>query len=137
MIDSDDREDLIRYRIDQAFKTIAEVDKLIESDLLTIAVNRIYYGIFYCLNALALKYKFKSSKHLQLIGWFNQNFIKTGLIDLKYGRTLRDAFKNRSDGDYVPYISFTEIDVVKMRNEMEDFIRTISSFMQNNQKHNI
>jgi uncharacterized protein (UPF0332 family) len=134
MIETGDREALIRYRIDQAFNTIAEVDKLIESDLLTIAVNRMYYGIFYCLIAVALKYEFKSSKHLQLIGWFNQNFIKTGLIDLKYGRILRDAFKNRSDGDYVPYISFKEIDVVKMRNEMEDFIRTISSFMQNYQK---
>lgn len=51
--------------------------------------------MFYCLNSLALKYNFQSSKHLQLIGWFNKTFIKTGLIENKFGKILRDAFKNR------------------------------------------
>jgi len=55
MISKDDREILIKYRLDQAKQTIGEVGKLIEMDLLNVAVNRIYYGIFYCLTALALK----------------------------------------------------------------------------------
>jgi len=80
MISNSDREILIQYRLDQAKQAIGEVSKLIEMDLLNVAVNRIYYGIFYSLTALALKYEFASSKHGQLIGWFNQTFIKTRLI---------------------------------------------------------
>jgi uncharacterized protein (UPF0332 family) len=120
---------LVQYRLDQAKETINEVDRLIEADLLKVAVNRIYYGIFYCLTALAIMYGFKSSKHLQLIGWFNQNFIKPGLLDIKYGRILRDAFKNRSDSDYVPYTEFELDDIIKMQGEMKDFILVLSLFI--------
>ena len=131
MIKDDDREILIQYRLNQSMQTIGEVSKLIESDLLNIAVNRIYYGIFYSLTALALKYEYQSSKHFQLMGWFNQNFIKTSLIEVKYGKILRDAFKNRSDGDYAPFILFEKDDVLDMQSEMVDFIKRIESFLSN------
>jgi uncharacterized protein (UPF0332 family) len=129
-----DKHIMIQYRLDQAKESINEVNRLIEADLLKVAVTRIYYGIFYCLSAIALKYGFKSSKHLQLIGWFNQKFVKTGLVDIKYGRILRDAFKNRSDGDYVPYTTFDINDVKKMEEEMKDFINTLTSFINSGKK---
>jgi len=132
MIKDSDRDTLIDYRITQAHETIADVTKLIENELLNVAVNRIYYGIFYCLNALALKYEFQSSKHLPLIGWFNQNFIKTGVFEVKYGRILRNAYKNRSDGDYVPFITFSKDDVVTMQKDMIDFIEQVAAYLRNN-----
>ncbi|MEA3448662.1 MAG: HEPN domain-containing protein [Bacteroidota bacterium] len=129
MINNNDREILIQYRLDQAEQTIGEVSKLIEMDLLNVAVNRIYYGIFYCLTALALKFEFSSSKHSQLIGWFNQTFIKTQQIEVKYGKIIRDAYKNRSDGDYAPFISFSKKDVQDMQEDMIDFIERINSYL--------
>ena len=124
-MDQQDKEALIKYRIEQAHETISEVEKLIEIDFLKTAVNRIYYGMFYCLSALALKNNFTSSKHLQLIGWFNKNFIKTGIVEAKYGRIIRNAFKNRNEGDYAPYIEFHKEDVNEMKNDLEDFINRI------------
>jgi len=53
MINDRDKSALIKYRLEQAKETIKEVNKLIENDLLKIAVNRIYYGIYYSLIALA------------------------------------------------------------------------------------
>lgn len=131
MIYDEDRQVLIEYRLSQAEQTILEVEKLIEIDLLNVAVNRIYYGMFYCLNALAIQDEFQSSKHLQLIGWFNQTYIKTGMIDVKYGRILRDAYKNRSDGDYAPFIVFGKEDVVSMVDGLKDFVETVSCFIRN------
>jgi uncharacterized protein (UPF0332 family) len=129
MIKDNDRDALIHYRLNQAQETIGEVEKLISNDLLKVAVNRIYYGIFYCLNALSLKYGFKSSKHLQLIGWFNRNFIKSGLIDIRYGKILKDSFENRNEGDYIPFIDFEKSDVLMMFDEMKEFIRHITEFV--------
>ena len=57
MIGDQERNSLIKFRINQANEAIKEVSKLIEVDMLNIAVNRIYYGMFYSLNALALKYE--------------------------------------------------------------------------------
>lgn len=131
MIYDENRQALIEYRLTQAEQTILEVEKLIEIDLLNVAVNRIYYGMFYCLNALAIQDEFQSSKHLQLMGWFNQTYIKAKLIDVKYGRILRDAYKNRSDGDYAPFIAFGKEDVVAMVEGLKDFIETVGCFIRN------
>ncbi len=129
MIGEQERNSLIQFRINQANEAIEEVSKLIEANMLNIAVNRIYYGMFYSLNALALKYEFSSSKHLQLIGWFNKTFVKPGLIDIKYGQILRDAFKNRTEGDYVPFITYEKEDVRIMHENMRSFISEIEHIL--------
>jgi len=131
MINDDDKRALIEYRLNQAKEVISEVEQLIAANLLKVAVSRIYYGMFYCLNSLALKYDFQSSKHLQLIGWFNKTFIKTGLIENKFGKILRDAFKNRIDGDYAPFIEFSKSDIIDMQKDMKVFIERIESFVNN------
>jgi len=64
--------DLVRLRLKQANEAIEDVEFLILNERLTLAINRIYYGMFYSLLALALQYDFKTSKHAQLIGWFNK-----------------------------------------------------------------
>ena len=74
-ISEKDRDTLIRYRIEQAHEAIEEAELSISHNKLKMAVNRIYYGMFYILSALALKYRFKTSKHQGLIGWFNKNFL--------------------------------------------------------------
>ncbi len=71
-INETDKNELINYRIEQAKETFSVIDLLIENDKYPAAFNRIYYGIFYSLLALALKFGFESSKHQQLIGWFNR-----------------------------------------------------------------
>lgn len=75
MIDSNDRNALVDYRMQQAIETIELAKFLAENQKLVISVNRIYYGMYYALTALALKNSFETSKHGQLIGWFNKEFI--------------------------------------------------------------
>lgn len=76
----------------QALETIELAKFLAENQKFVIAVNRIYYGMYYALTALALKYSFETSKHGQLIGWFNKEFITTKKIDSRFGKILRNAF---------------------------------------------
>lgn len=125
-----DKTALINYRIEQAKESIKEVEILIKNDLLKVAVNRIYYGMFYIILALAIKYDFKTSKHRQLIGWFNKSFIKTKRIDKKYGEIINDAFENRSDVDYGIFIKIKANDVKKMYSEMKEFINEIIKFLK-------
>jgi uncharacterized protein (UPF0332 family) len=58
-----ERDILIKYRIEQAHEAIEDVRFLIDSNKLKIAVKQIYYGMFYILCSLALKHRFKTSKH--------------------------------------------------------------------------
>lgn len=125
MINEHDRESLINYRISQATDTIELARFLIDSKKLTVAVNRIYYGMYYALTALALKYKFETSKHQQLIGWFNKEFVSSKASDAKFGKIIRNAFQNRSKGDYDAFIVFSPEEAESMLVDMIEFIDEI------------
>lgn len=131
-IDNEDRLDLIQYRLTEAKDTQVDVELLISHERIRAAINRIYYSMFYSLLALGLKYEFETSKHAQLIGWFNKSFINEGLIDSKYGKIVNKAFNRRTKGDYDSYIEF-DIDTVKeMYEEMIDFNKAIEQFINQN-----
>lgn len=128
----EDREILISYRCEQAHEAIDDAKFLIDNNKLKMAANRVYYGMFYILNVLALKYQFMTSKHQQLIGWFNKTFIKEKKIDQKYGEIIRKAYKRRTDSDYGVLARFEKADVEKMFEDMKDFISTIEDYIKAN-----
>jgi len=130
MIAENDRDALIEYRLKQAVETIDLAKFLVSSDKLVIAVNRIYYGMYYALTALALKHTFKTSKHTQLIGWFNKEFVLSKKVDSKYAKILWNAYKNRTKGDYEAFILFSTNEVELMLIEMVDFIEEIKSLLK-------
>lgn len=132
-LEEKDRESLVKYRINQAIETKSDVLLLIENDRLRSAVNRIYYGMFYALLALAAHFQFETSKHSQLIGWFNKSFIHEGLIDTRFGKIINKAFNRRTKGDYDTYIEFEKAIVIEMFQEMEQFIAEMERFL-NTQK---
>ncbi len=78
-ISNKDKDQLIQFRLNQAYDTIKVIELLINNDQYAAAVNRIYYSIFYSLLALGLKYDFKTSKHLQLAGSFSKAYVKRTL----------------------------------------------------------
>lgn len=63
------------------------------------------------------------------IGWFNKEFIRSGLIEKEYGRILRDAFENRNSGDYDSFVVFDRDSVSILYSEMKDFIEKIEVFI--------
>lgn len=121
---------LIDYRIEQANQTIKEIQILIENELLTIAINRIYYGMFYMLLALSLKEGFKTSKHVQLIGWFNNEFVRTGKTSVSIGKIVNKAYENRTDGDYGMFVNFERDEVKQRFQDMILFIAEIEKLIK-------
>lgn len=128
-LNANDRSELIKYRLDESKETIQDVQLLLENDRLRAAVNLIYYGMFYSLLALGLAYEFETSKHQQLIGWFNRSFINEGLIDSKFGKIINKALNRRSKGDYESLIEFDKDIILEMFEEMKDFIFEIETFL--------
>lgn len=129
MISEEDRFELIKYRIEQAKETIEDAVLLITNKKLRSAVNRIYYGMFYMMLAVALKYGFETSKHQQLIGWFNKNLIHSEVIDRKYGKMIKDAFRNRQKSDYETYVEFSNDAVNEMFDNMKSFIAALEQLV--------
>ena len=130
MIDEDSRTQLISYRVEQAKSTAQEAEFLLNNDMLRGSMNRIYYSMFYMLQALSLRYHFESSKHAQLLGWFNKTFIHTGKIEVTYSKILTKAYNLRTKGDYATIYDLDKQELLQMFGEMTEFIREIERFLK-------
>lgn len=81
--------------------------------------------MFYAVSALALKNNFPTSNHGQLIGWFNGEFVKGRVVDTRYGKILNRTFEMRSKADYDDFAEYEIDEVLKLFEEMKDFISEI------------
>jgi len=97
------------------------------------AINRIYYGVFYALLALALLNNFKTSKHMQLIGWFNKNFIYTGIFPNHFGKIVKKTYDMRANSDYDIVETVPDADFETQFAEMKRFIATIKAYIEEQQ----
>lgn len=125
-----DRDQLIGYRLQQSQDCIDEVAFLIRNKKYKTAINRIYYGMFYALLALGLKYGFETSKHSQLLGWFNNKFIRTGRIDINMGKIINKSYSLRQESDYEPFITYEEQQVNLLYSKMKDFIDAVGQLIR-------
>jgi uncharacterized protein (UPF0332 family) len=130
MIDEESRTQLIAYRVAQAKSTAMEAEFLLNNDMLRGSMNRIYYSMFYMLQALSLKYQFESSKHTQVLGWFNKVFIHTGKIDVKFSKIITKGYNLRTKGDYANIYDLDKQELLQIFGEMTEFIVEIERFLK-------
>ena len=94
-------------------------------------VNRLYYAIFYIVSALAYKENFITSKHSQLMGWFNKNFVyEKRIFSEKVFAIYKEAFSNRQKSDYdFSYIPDKE-EILMMINDTKYFIEEVERYIK-------
>ena len=125
----EEKQTYIEYRIARAYETLKEASMLLHEDHLHGAVNRIYYAMFYAVSALALQHDFSTSSHSQLRGFFNREFVKTGVVPVAMGRTFGFAYDNRTKGDYQDLVKFERQQVTDLLKESEDFIHYLHNLI--------
>ena len=105
---NDDIDKIICIYIEKAKASLDDAKFLIDNKKYHIAVNRLYYSQFYMISALAMKDNFETSKHTQLLGWFNKNYVAEEKVDIEYGRIIIQLFELRNKADYDIYTTFTK-----------------------------
>ena len=124
-----DKDQLIKYRVARARETVEDARIAVENNRLSAAENRIYYAVFYIVSALAIKNNFSTSKHGQLLGWFNKNYVKTGIVSPDFGKIYADAFANRQESDYQDFIILKPEDIKIHYAEMLKFVDCIEKII--------
>ena len=132
MITPEQRMQLVSMRMAQAEQALERVESCLAQNQPELAANRIYYGMFYAMLALALLRGFETSKHQQLQGWFNKHFIRTGIFPKQFSKIVKDAFVARTDADYkldgTPELAEIEFMLADMRH----FISTVKAWIEAN-----
>jgi uncharacterized protein (UPF0332 family) len=117
--------DLIKYRLQKSKETLNDAKIMVEIATLSSTVNRIYYAMFYAVNALLLSKNFSSSKHSGVRALLNKEFINKGLLDKEMGKFYSKIFEERQEGDYKDFAKFNAEDVKKWLSNAENFIDEI------------
>jgi uncharacterized protein (UPF0332 family) len=104
----------------------------IENQRLHNALNRIYYSIFYAVIALGYQEGFISSKHKQLMGWFNKKFLyEDKVFDIKMYEIYKEAYENRQESDYTFFMIPEKEKVLQNYEDAKYFVTTIKNHIEN------
>ncbi len=94
------QDDYIQYRLTRAREALRAAKLLADAKEYNSCVNRLYYAVFYAINALLLKHEYTSSKHTGVRALFMQHFVKTRIIPEQYGELFNYLFDYRQESDY-------------------------------------
>jgi len=92
-------------------------------------MNRIYYSMFYSVQALLVLDEKAFSKHGQVKGYFNKKFIKSGVFPKEFGKLYNVVFEYRQKFDYVDLLIPEGELISDYIFKARKFIEQISSFL--------
>lgn len=118
---------IIKYRLNRAKESLKDASNLLNDRSFHSSVNRIYYAMFYSVNALLLTRNLSSSKHSGVKSLFFKEFVAVGEIDKRYGKFYSEIFEKRQTGDYEDLIEFNKEDVEIWLKKAEEFVNQIET----------
>ena len=121
---------LIEVRLDRAREDIETARELFNSGRYRAVVNRSYYAIFSVTTALLLTQRIERSKHAGVESAFIQYFIKTGIIETKYGKIYDYIRKKREESDYSARITIDKETAEKVVDNAEKFIVRLAEYLR-------
>ena len=127
----EERKEYVNYRIESAHKTFNAAKILAENEFWNSAVNRLYYSIFYAVNALLVANEIMTKSHSATKSQFSLHFVKTGKFDKKYGKLLSELFDWRQKGDYENIFDYNESSVQPLFNPVNEMIKLIENEIKN------
>jgi len=127
----EERNEYIRYRIETAYKTLDAAKMLADNEFWNSSVNRLYYSLFYAVNALLVLNEIKTKTHSSIKSQFSLHFIKSGKIDKKYGKLLAKLFDWRQKGDYDNLVDYDKESVEPLFVSVKEMIEIIENEIEN------
>lgn len=125
----EEKQTLAKYRLERASESLKAAQLLFENNLFIPAMNRIYYSMFYSVQALLVLDEKAFSKHGQIKGHFNKEFIKTGVFPKEFGKLFNAVFEYRQKFDYVDLLVPEKELISDYILKARKFITQISSYV--------
>ena len=122
--------ELVKVRLEKAREDIDTAVELFDLKRYRAAVNRAYYALFSVTSAVLLTKKLERSKHSGVEAAFNQYFIKTGIIEIEYGKIFDHVRKKREESDYTAKAAIDKDAVEKIIADSIRFIERMKAYLQ-------
>lgn len=130
MLTDEEREALVKYRIEKAYGTLVEARDCADDGHWTLSANRLYYAAYYASKALLIQNGIVAKSHEGVIGMIGQNFVLKGIVSKDEARLLARLQNMRKTGDYDDFIEWHQEEVEPLFEKVEGYINKIKSLVE-------
>jgi uncharacterized protein (UPF0332 family) len=120
---------LVEYRLEEAREALRDAELLLDAGRHRSAANRLYYAAFYAALATLLTKGLEYSKHSAVIAFFDKEFIRTGVLPKEYSRTLHQAFNERQQDDYMPFVEMDPDELRQLLGDVRSMVDGIAAYI--------
>ena len=125
MPDNNTREDLAKYRLEMADEHMKSAKALLDIGSYKDSIGRSYFAMFSAVRALLALDAVDFSKHSGVISYFQKEYIKTGKMEVKYSKSLSQAFQIRNNADYQDFFVVSRKDAEEQFERAEEFLNAV------------
>jgi len=128
-----ERREVVKYNLEKANDTLAEIPVLIAHKFHRTTANRLYYACFYAATALLINDGYEAHTHSGVKTLLGLHYIKEKKIEKSFGIMYEKLFDLRQKGDYSNWIDLKESDIIPLLEPAEKFIAQIEKLINNQQ----
>ena len=123
------KSEYIQYRFKRSQESFEEALIMIQNSKWNTAVSRLYYSCYYAVIALLLKHNIETRSHNGVRIKFSDTFIKTGKIDVKFGKLFSRLADFRQKGDYGDLYDYDDKFVLPLVDQVKEFTSEIKKLI--------
>ena len=127
-----ERKEIVKFRLEKANETLAEIPVFIENKFYRTAANRLYYTCFYATTALLINDGYEAHTHSGVKTLFGLHYVKKNIIEKSFGEMYSHLFNLRHTGDYSDRIIIKEQDIIPLLEPVKKFISEIENLINEN-----
>ena len=124
-----DRKAIVKYRLESASTTFAEVPSHMENKFYRTAANRLYYACYYAASALLINDSYEAHTHSGVKTLLGLHYFSQNKLDMSFSKMYRQLFNLRQTGDYEDLIKIDEEEVKPFVEFTEQFISAIENLI--------
>ena len=130
MLEDKDRIEIVRYRIENAHRTMDEVSSHMANGFYNTAVNRMYYACYYAASAMLVAEHITTKSHDGVKQMFSLHFVKTGKVPVDLGKSYSRLFDKRTKGDYNDLFDNDKTVCEELYPEAKNFVDSLTRLAQ-------
>ena len=129
-LSDEERKIVIGLETEKARKTFAEIEILRQAGLWDNIANRMYYAAFHAVSALLISNGHIVGTHQGAVIMLHQHYIKTGILEKKYGTLYSRLQTMREQSDYNCTYNATEEEITPLISLTGEFIEKILAIIK-------
>lgn len=129
-LSSSEKDAILEYRIERSQQALKEAKDNASLGNWNLAVNRLYYSVFYMALAINLNNGDSARTHNGVYNIFCKRYIAPGILNREDGVLYRRLFSMRQSGDYDDMFDWAEEDVVSLIPKTESLLKSMKKLIE-------